>query len=394
MHGAARIVSDPDAPCAEGDAATKRTCRDRSDHLAANGIDLRDTPFFRACHPERSAAEGERSRSNTDRNGLDLAVRLRVDPRHGAVTRVRDPDRACPDRDPAGVTPDVDPLGGTRPGIDARDGAVQRIGCPDRPFPGGDARRPVADRDIGHEPIDPTSIAATEFAEAAPSPAPSPSVSSMTAAAPAANRRRAAPAAIKTPLRRTRPGVAAVCAGGSSRGSCRRIPRSSSCSSGPGSSPSSSVSSLRVSRYASSASVWRPERYRASMSWARRRSRTGCRRTSASTSGTRSAWRPRARSASILSSRAARCSSSSERSRRARTARTRSLKVAARARRECGPKGLRCAFGVACGEELSTLTEQALETVEVEFSWIEQQHVPTTTRLSRPSPSVLRSCET
>ena len=45
-----------------------------------------------------------------------------------------------------------------------------------------------------------------------------------------------------------------------------------------------------------------PERYRASIRWARRRSRVGWRSTSASTSPTISAWRPASRSASIRSS--------------------------------------------------------------------------------------------
>ncbi len=88
----------------------------------------------------------------------------------------------------------------------------------------------------------------------------------------------------------------------SSRGSWRRI----DCVQlaqlvGPGSIPSSVDQQLRARRrYASSASAWRPQRYSASISWPRRRSRSGCvarqlppaRRSS-------SAWRPSARSASM-----------------------------------------------------------------------------------------------
>src|SRR6186997_2291890 len=52
--------------------------------------------------------------------------------------------------------------------------------------------------------------------------------------------------------------------------------RLSSCSSGEGSIPSSSTSVRRALRYASSASAWRPDRYSASISCPRGRSRSGC----------------------------------------------------------------------------------------------------------------------
>ena len=53
--------------------------------------------------------------------------------------------------------------------------------------------------------------------------------------------------------------------GGSSAGSWRRMSPSRRWSSGPGSIPSSSTSTCRASRYAASASAWRPARYRASI---------------------------------------------------------------------------------------------------------------------------------
>ena len=84
----------------------------------------------------------------------------------------------------------------------------------------------------------------------------------------------------------------------------------SSRSPGPGSMPSPSTSAARAAWYASSASAWRPDRYSASISWARRCSRSGCRRTSASSSPISSACRPSARSSSTRCSRHARRSSS------------------------------------------------------------------------------------
>ena len=77
----------------------------------------------------------------------------------------------------------------------------------------------------------------------------------------------------------------------SSSGSWARIIASSRRSSGPGSSPSSSTSSRRPSRIVSSASAWRPARYRASISCPRRRSRSGFSDTSARSSPTRSIGR-------------------------------------------------------------------------------------------------------
>ena len=59
-----------------------------------------------------------------------------------------------------------------------------------------------------------------------------------------------------------------------------------------------------------SASAWRSDRYSATMSWPHMRSRNRCSETRLSSSGTRAAWRPNARSASIRSSSAARRSSS------------------------------------------------------------------------------------
>ena len=130
--------------------------RDPVDHLAANGVDLRDAALFRARHPDRSFAEGKGRRRHTYGDRLDLTVRLRVDPRHGAVQRVRHPDPAGPDGDPAWIAADVDALeDATRPGIDARDGAFMRVRHPDRPFTDRQARRTVADRHLGHEPIRP-----------------------------------------------------------------------------------------------------------------------------------------------------------------------------------------------------------------------------------------------
>ena len=68
-----------------------------------------------------------------------------------------------------------------------------------------------------------------------------------------------------------------------------------------GSMPSSSTSNLRVAAYNANASDWRPERYRASIRCAQRRSRSGCWAVSVSSSATSAAWRPSSRSASIRS---------------------------------------------------------------------------------------------
>jgi hypothetical protein len=48
---------------------------------------------------------------------------------------------------------------------------------------------------------------------------------------------------------------------------------------------------------------------------------------------------------------------------------------------ERGSQGLRCTLGLALGEELSTLGEQALETAEVELLGLEREQVPMPTRL-------------
>ena len=67
----------------------------------------------------------------------------------------------------------------------------------------------------------------------------------------------------------------ASAAAGLSPASWRRIDACSCCSCGPGSSPSSSTSARRASWYAASASACRPDRYSASISWPRSRSRSG-----------------------------------------------------------------------------------------------------------------------
>ena len=104
----------------------------------------------------RSAAEGERGRRHTDRNRL----RPRGSSAGRSATRCRPASSPPRPRRPRPRSRSDRPRrrcagDGTRPGIDARDGAVQRIRHPDRPFAGRDARRAVADRDIGHEPIRP-----------------------------------------------------------------------------------------------------------------------------------------------------------------------------------------------------------------------------------------------
>ena len=71
---------------------------------------------------------------------------------------------------------------------------------------------------------------------------------------------------------RGRPGLR--CAA-SSASSWPRMAASSRRSSAPGSKPSSSASTRRASRKARSASAWRPDRYSASISWPRSRSRNG-----------------------------------------------------------------------------------------------------------------------
>ena len=52
--------------------------------------------------------------------------------------------------------------------------------------------------------------------------------------------------------------------------------------------------------------------------------------------------------------------------------------------RECRSQGLRRALGLALGEELSTLAEQALEPAEVELLGLERKQVPLPTRLQTP----------
>ena len=56
---------------------------------------------------------------------------------------------------------------------------------------------------------------------------------------------------------------------------------------------------------------------------------------------------------------------------------------------KCGPQRLRCTFGLALGEELSTLPEQALETAEVELLRLEREQVPMPARLQTPVPERL-----
>ena len=157
------------------------------------------------------------------------------------------------------------------------------------------------------------SMTATEFAAAVSRLPPPPAVSATAAAAIAAASSSAPPATISAPPRARALAGRARCRddGASSAGSCARIARSSSCRARPGSSPSPSSSSRRASRYASSASTWRPQRYRASINCPRTRSRNGCSATSPSSSPTSPACSPITRSASIRSSSASRRSSSS-----------------------------------------------------------------------------------
>ena len=106
---------------------------------------------------------------------------------------------------------------------------------------------------------------------------------------------------------------AELASGGSRAASCSRIRRCSSRNTSPGSMPKATSSSVRATRYVSRLSAWRPERYRASMSVAHNRSRSGCSHVRARTSESTSPWRPSWSAASSRSSSAQRRSSSSSR---------------------------------------------------------------------------------
>ena len=81
-------------------------------------------------------------------------------------------------------------------------------------------------------------------------------------------------------------GTARLAAGASSAGSIASSRSCSLVSSAPGLMPSSSASRSRASRKTRNASAWRPDRYRATISSPRARSRSGCSAVSAASSGT------------------------------------------------------------------------------------------------------------
>ena len=111
------------------------------------------------------------------------------------------PRTAGPDRDPARIASDVDALDDdARAGIDARDRAVLRIRHPHRPVADCHACRAVADRDRRYEPIRPRIDRRNRMCRNRVESGLSSPVSSMTATATAAERRKTAPIAIRTPL--------------------------------------------------------------------------------------------------------------------------------------------------------------------------------------------------
>ena len=114
-------------------------------------VTLRSSALVTQTAPSPTASGGRR---HADRNRLYLAVRLRVDPRHGAVQEFATQTAPAPTAIPLGSPPtSMRWTTRIRLGVDARDGAVQRVRHPDRPFADRNARRAVADRDLGHEPI-------------------------------------------------------------------------------------------------------------------------------------------------------------------------------------------------------------------------------------------------
>ena len=143
-----------------------------------------------------------------------------------------------------------------------------------------------------------------------------------------------------------------------SSGSCSRIWRSSRRSDSLGSSPSSAARCCRPSWYTCSACAWRPARYSASISSPRRRSRSGWRSTSASSSPISSSSRPSARSASIRSSSAVSRSSSRPSDLRLRERLVREVGEGRPApERERVTEPIGCQLRVVPAERLSSLLE-------------------------------------
>ena len=137
----------------------------------------------------------------------------------------------------------------------------------------------------------------------------------------------------------------------SSPGSCWRIARWSSRSRSPGSMPSSSTSALRVlvglERLRLAARAIEAEHQ-----LARRRSRSGCSLTSASSCPTTSAWRPSASFASIARPGPPLAGPRDGRSRAARRARRRTRPAARRATATAPPRAPNGAFRALRGELL------------------------------------------
>ena len=221
-----------------------------STDAAANGIDPRDAALFGARHPDRlrrrrrRRSASRRPESSGPRGSFAGRSATRCRPTSSPPRPRRPRPRSRSDRLRRRCA-------GRRHASRGR--CARRSGpAHSSPTPSLRRRRCSSGRcrpgSAATSRFDPASIAATEFAEAELSPGLSPSASSMPATAIAADRRRPAPIAIRTPLlRRARPSLAeGRRRGGSSCGSCRRIAPSSSCNGRPGSRPSSSASSLRA----------------------------------------------------------------------------------------------------------------------------------------------------
>jgi hypothetical protein len=147
-----RLVGHPDQAAADGDAAADRVRPDRVlDDLAGLGVDARHGAVVRVRDPDRAVAVGDSGGPCADMNLLDDRVRLGIDPGDRVVVVVCDPDAAAAHRDPARARPDCDRLDRLRDRIDARDGAGRGISGPDGAVARRDRRRRLVDRDLtGH----------------------------------------------------------------------------------------------------------------------------------------------------------------------------------------------------------------------------------------------------
>ncbi len=128
---------------------------------------------------------------------------------------------------------------------------------------------------------------------------------------------------------------------------------------------------------ASSASAWWLDRYRATISCPRSRSRSGCLATSRSSSGHRAACWPSASRASIRSSVSGRRSAlRAAGSRTGRTARTPGRPAADRATTTPPPQQRRRLAWVTLLQRVPARGHPLLEHIQIQFAWLDPQQIP------------------